>query len=186
MRHLFAVSIIAISVATQASAAPAPKESWGKAGITLQQYRQDALDCGLKGYYADISQTQDAKEFASASRRLDNLQGNFSTTSNSSSATGPATTDVVQQMGQFAATQQHIIDGIRPEQRFHSIKQTLEATTGQCLSARGYSRFALTEDQRRAVSKLKPGSDQRRLYLYQLASNPAVLASQRAVATSSR
>ena len=69
MRPLLAVSLIVM--ASSVAAAPAPPESWGKAGISLDQYRQDALDCGLQGHYTDISKTEDAKELVRASRQLD-------------------------------------------------------------------------------------------------------------------
>src|SRR5205823_3815090 len=98
------------------------------------------------------------------------------------SATGPASTDAVDQMQRYAANQAHVIEGVRPEERFHNIKQTLEDRTGQCLQQRGYSRFVLTDDQRKALRKLKPGSDERRAYLYSLASNPAVLQGQQLAA----
>ena len=83
MRFIFAVPLSAAIVASSAASAPAPTESWGKAGITLAQYRQDALECGLKGYYTDISKTQDAKEFVRASRQLDTI---------TAGAMGPSTT----------------------------------------------------------------------------------------------
>jgi hypothetical protein len=160
-------------------AAPAPQVSWGKAGITLAQYRQDALECGLRGHYTDISKTEDAQELVKASRQLDNLSTTFAPNTTGSSATGPVSTDAASQAGEYAATQEHIIDNARPELRYRNIKHTLEATTAECLAQRGYSRFTLTGDQRHALSKLKAGSDQRRAYLYSLASDPAVLQTQR-------
>ena len=183
MRHLFAVSLLPLVVATAAAAAPAPKESWGKAGITLKQYREDALDCGLKGYYTDISQTQDAKAFVTASKQLDSVTiGATVPMTVESNATGPNTTNSVDQMAQYANQQQHIVDSVHADSRFHSIKQTLTSNTEQCLASRGYSKFALTPDQRHALTKLKAGSDQRREYLYNLASDPNVLRAQRAPA----
>src|SRR5579872_4703522 len=108
MRHLFAVSIISLAVGSLAAAAPAPQESWGKAGITLVQYRQDSLECGLKGYYTDISQTQDAKVFVKASRQLDAVTtGATAPMTVESNAGGPDTTNTVDQMEQFADQQHH-------------------------------------------------------------------------------
>jgi hypothetical protein len=52
----------------------------------------------------------------------------------------------------------------------------------QCLMQRGYSKFRLTDEQRKRLSKLRAGSDERRAYLYGLASDPAVLQSQKAAA----
>jgi hypothetical protein len=187
MRRLFAISLISAFVATSASAAPAPKESWGKAGITLAQYRQDALDCGLKGYHTDISRTEDAKAFVSASKQLDAITtGSSVPMTVESSGTGPDTTNEVQQMAQYANQQQHVVDNVRVDSRMRSIKRTLTANTEQCLAERGYSRFALTDEQRHALSKLKAGSDERRAYLYRLASNPAVLTPQKVDSTATR
>src|SRR4051794_12285951 len=70
MRRPICVLLCSI-VGTSAAAAPVPQQSWGKAGISFDQYRQDAIECGREGYYLDISQTADAKELVRASRRLD-------------------------------------------------------------------------------------------------------------------
>ena len=180
MRYLFAMSSVSVLAATAAVAAPAPKESWGKAGITLAQYRQDSLECGLKGYYTDIAQTDDAKAFVKASKQLDAITTGASVPMTvESNATGPDTTNAADQMAAYAAQQQHIVDNVRPGERYKSIKQTLESKTDECLISRGYTKFALTDQQRHALRRLKPGSDQRRQYLYSLASSPAVLQAQK-------
>ena len=178
MRRLLMVSLLLVP-ASAAISAPAPQESWGKAGISPAQYRQDALECGLQGHYLDISKTDDARAFVKASRQLDTITtGASAPTTTGASATGPNSTDSVDQAVRYAQQQQHIVDSVHPEQRFRNIKQTLLAKDDQCLMQRGYSKFRLTDDQRRRLSKLKAGSDGRRAYLYSLASNPAVLQSQ--------
>jgi hypothetical protein len=178
MRHLFAVALSALMAST-AAASPAPEDSWGKPGVSLTQYRQDSIDCAVQGYNLDISKTEDAKEFVRASRELDSLPGGLIATS---TATGPASANSVNVMSDWAGMQQHIIESIRPEERFKSIKQMQLARIDECLVDRGYSKFRLTDDQRRRLRKLKFGSDERRVYLYRLASSPAVLATQRAPA----
>lgn len=180
MRRLFAVSTLVGLIALPAFAAPAPQESWGKAGVSLAQYRQDSLECGLKGHYTDVSNTQDAKVLVDASRQLDTMQSTFAPNTTGSSGSGPASTDVASQMGQYAATQQHIVYNARPQLRYRNIKHTLEAATAECLVQRGYSKFALTGEQRRALRRLQPGSDQRRAYLHAIASDPLVLSHQSA------
>ena len=183
MRRLFAVSIISVLTATSAFAASAPQESWGKAGITLAQYRQDSIDCGLSGYYTDISQTEDAKELVKASKQLDAVtRGASSSMTTETNTTGPDSTNSVEQAAEYAQQQQRIVDSVRPEERYKSIKRTLVANTERCLASRGYSRFVLTDDQRKRLRHLKFGSDERRAYLYSLASNPAILESQRGTA----
>src|SRR5579884_3704394 len=115
MRHLFAVSLGSWMIASAATAAPAPKESWGKAGITLAQYRQDSLECGLKGYYTDISKTDDAKAFVNASKQLDAVTTGASTPMTvESNGGGPDTTNAMDQMAQYADEQQHIVYNVRP------------------------------------------------------------------------
>ena len=130
MRHLFAVSLFSIAIATTAASAPAPKESWGKPGITLAQYRQDALDCGLQGYYTDISRTADAKAFVDASKQLDAVTaGALAPNSTAGGSTGPASTDSIELAAQYAETQQRIVDNVRPDERYRNIKKVLLSKT---------------------------------------------------------
>jgi hypothetical protein len=182
MRRLFVFALWALSVAAPAYAAPAPVESWGKAGVSLAQYREDALQCGLQGHYTDISKTDDAKAFVTASRELDTVTNGASAPNvTGANGSGPQSTDAVDQMVQYANQQQHIVDSVHAEQRFHNIKRTLLARDEQCLNQRGYSKFRLSDEQRHQLRKLKIGSDERRAYLYRLASDPAVLQAQRVV-----
>lgn len=185
MRRLFAVTLC-LTFATSAAAAPAPKESWGKPGVSFDQYRQDAVECGREGYYLDIAETADAKEFVKASRQLDTLNGMTSPSTNSVNPNGQVSPDSVDQAARFAVTQQHIIDGVRPDQRYRNLRQTLQSTTDNCLVRRGYSRFALTDDQRHRLKRLKAGSDERHAYLFRLASDPTVLATQAILAPASQ
>jgi hypothetical protein len=179
MRPVFAIPLLALVLPASANSAPAPEESWGKAGVPLAQYRQDALECALKGHYLDISKTDDAKAFVKASRQLDAVTTGASAPAIvGANGTGPNSTDSVDQMVEYANRQHHIVESVRPEERFHSIKRMLVDRTGQCLANRGYSKFRLTEEQRHQLRKLKFGSDERRLYLYNLGSNPTVLQSQ--------
>lgn len=183
MRHLLIASAISVMFAATAAAAPAPQESWGRAGVSFAQYRQDAIDCATTGYYLDIANTDDAKAFVTASRQLDSLpMGASAVGTTGSGSTGPAGDNSVDVIADFAGTQQHIIDSVHPGQRFQSIKKMQVSTTEQCLSKRGYSKFRLTDDQRHRLRKLKFGSDERRAYLYSLASNASVLQTQAAVA----
>ena len=164
-------------VMSSASAAPAPQDSWGKAGVSLAQYRQDAVDCATAGYNLDISKTEDAQAFVRASRQLDNIPGGG--TVQITSAPGSPDNNSINAMLDFSDTEQHIIDSVHPEQRFREIKKMQLSKVDDCLVQRGYSKFRLNGEQRHRLSKLKFGSDQRREYLYRLASDPNVLASQK-------
>jgi hypothetical protein len=177
MRRRLAACVLPLLVGSSLAAAPAPEDSWGKAGVSLAQYRQDSIDCAVQGYNLDISNTEDAKEFARASHELDNIPGGL-IVQNIGSTPATNSVDVVS----WSGIQQHIVDSVRPEERFKHIKQMQLAKTDECLVQRGYSRFRLTEDQQRHLRHLKSGSDERRAYLYSLASDPAVLAAQRLAA----
>jgi hypothetical protein len=172
MRHFIEASLLAFPAAS-AAAAPAPPMTWGKAGVSLDQYRQDALDCGREGYTLDISGTDDAKVFVRASRQLDAVTAGVM----APSMTGMGD-DLFNQILNRVNQQTQIVASARPEQRFRHIKQTLQSVVDQCLTSRGYSKFQLTDEQRRRLGKLKAGTDERRAYLYSLASDPAVVQAQ--------
>lgn len=163
MRHW---ALVLLLVPTAVAAAPAPQESWGKAGVTFAQYRQDAIDCRREARALDVSQSDAAKVLVAATKQLDAV------------TQGAASADPVD----YANTQRRIINAARPELQFAEIKQLLQAALDRCLAARGYSKFRLSGDQQHRLRKLKAGSDERLAYLYSLASNPAVLQGQAIVA----
>jgi hypothetical protein len=184
MRGLLLIPFLALALPASGNSAPAPEESWGKAGVSLAQYRQDALDCALKGHYLDISQSDDAKAFVKGSRELDAVTTGASAPAVAgANGMGASTTDSVDQMVEYANQQQRIVESVRPEHRFHSIKRMLVDRTAQCLASLGYTKFRLTDEQRHRLRKLKFGSDERRAYLYNLGSNPMVLQTQSIAAT---
>ena len=158
------ISLAAVS-APAATSTQGPKESWGKAGVSFEQYREDAVECGRSGYYLDVSSTEAAKQLVSASRQLDMI------------AQGSGV-DPMDQALHYANQRQRIVSSTHPDKQFNDIKDLLQATVDRCLKSRGYLKFQLTDDQRRALRKLKIGSEARHIYLYRLASDPAVLAGQ--------
>jgi len=163
--------LLTLLTATQLAAAPkTPKESWGRAGISFDQYRRDAVECGREGYYLDISRTDDAKAFVRGSRELDNMTQSASTTAPGADPVDAAVTK--------ANEYERIRASVQPERRMDHLKTVLQSAVDQCLARRGYTRFRLTDDQRRHVGKLPLGSAQRRAYLYSLSSDPKVLATQ--------
>ncbi len=180
MHRLFAVSLFLTILAGAANSAPAPEKSWGKPGISLDQYRKDSVECGVQGYYTDVSKTEDAQALVRASRQLDTVTaGAIAPNTPAGGPTNSTTVDLMDQALQYAQTQQHIVESVRPEERYRNIKKDLISNTQRCLVQRGYSQFRLTDDQRRRLRKLKFGSEERRAYLYSLATNPAILETQK-------
>jgi hypothetical protein len=161
MRRTFALPLtIAASLAlvldgSTASArrvSPGDEVSWGKAGVSLEDYWIDSATCGHQAAAVDLSGTAPAKALVVASRQLDNWSDFES----------------VQQALQLAAP------AVQWDRAAAILRQELE----RCLTERGYVKFKLTRDQARHLDKLEAGSVDRRKYLHSLASDPAVLEAQ--------
>ena len=113
-----------------------------------------------------MSQTrQAAKQLASASRQLDAI--------NRGVGVDPTDEAIL-----YANQQQRIIHSVNPDKQFNDVKELLQATVDECLKGRGYSKFQLTPAQQQTLRRLKIGSEERHFYLFRLASDPSVLASQ--------
>ena len=148
------------------AAAPAPEFSWGKIGITIEQYRRDAVECGRKGYYRDVSGTNAAKLFKRATSMLETNEG--------MGGGGGLDTYI---------TSARIVESTQPEKRMAEVRAFLEEAVTTCLTGRGYTRFRLTKAQRARLSKLHFGSPERHAFLFSLATDPNVLAKQAAPLT---
>lgn len=185
--------VIALTVAASPAAAkPKPVDSWGKADVNYETYRNDSLECGLLGYSADVSQTEQARMFVAATRQLQSIDNtNYSAPSAMAAASagsggsqgGVQVPDVSSMAAASRGIEQarqyeQVRRGIRPERRMDELKQGMVAVVEDCLRDRGYVQFRLTDDQSEALSKFDKGSDERRQFLYSLASNPAVLDAQ--------
>lgn len=187
MRALLAVAAALIAAAPATAERP-PQIGWGKPGVTFEEYRFDAVSCGRKGYYRDVSHTEAAKVFRDATQQLDTI-----------SDTGPAPVDKWQteqiepsqgaaslsryeeapsHLAEMAQRVGRVVEGTQPEKRMREVGQLLQSTVEQCLSARGYHRFQLTTDQQNRLRKLRRGTPERQEYLYALASSAEVLGSQ--------
>ena len=159
VRSVIAAFAVA-SLASPAVAAPQPQESWGRAGVSFEDYRKDAEECGRTVYYADISQNEHAQAFVTGTKRMEATDGlplDFLT--------------LAHRYGQIQAN-------TRTEWRLRELEQGMQSVLEICLERRGYVKFQLTEGQRDDLGHLKKGSPERHAYLHRLASDPDVLASQ--------
>ena len=151
--------VMLLAVSTPASAS-APRISWGRAGVSLTQYRADAVQCGRLGANADIAGEPATKAFAAAERFAErNLRMQLSDT-------------------ELATEQALMVRRLRPEKRLSEVQGVMLNTTEQCLTRLGYRQFTLTRDQSRRLGRLRVGTPERHVYLHALASDPAVLEAQ--------
>jgi hypothetical protein len=151
------LSILAVAIPASAQAAPI---SWGRAGISLVQYRADAVECGRLGANTDISKEPATQAIVAAER--------FTERNLNVPVIGP---DAVQEQALMARR-------IPPARKLAEAQSAMLSQTEKCLTRLGYSRFTLTSEQSRRLGRLRPGTPERHAYLHALASDPAVLAKQ--------
>jgi hypothetical protein len=149
---------------------PPRDTSWGKAGVSLYDYRLDAAECAWQAMSMDVAQTDAAKTLVRASRELDHI-------AETAWMTGPAHADPVVG-GNVGIAYQQALGKYRPDRQFEAIKDLQYGALDTCLTQRGYSRFQLTAGQAQQLRHLKRGSMERRTYLHSLASDAAVLRQQ--------
>ena len=163
------VSFLALAslTCTPLAAARTQATSWGKSGVSMDQYRRDAGDCGRAGYYLDVSQTEAAQVFKRATGQLQANETNLT----SAEAKAPEIMNIV-------TTSAHIVAEARPDEHMKQVGNLMQSTVDDCLKQRGYVRFKLTDPQRKHLGHLHLGSPERRAYLYQLATDAKLLAAQ--------
>lgn len=162
---LIALSLVLPGLAT-AAAASAPKFSWAKPGVSFEQYRADALECGNRGLATDISQTEPVQALRKASRQMESFDNAISTASTPDQAiTNAQSVDAVRASA-------------RPEYQMRRIKEIMFVTARACMVEHGYVSYALTEQQRAKYDSISD-IDERRHYLHSLASDPVVAETQK-------
>jgi hypothetical protein len=147
-------------LASPAAAAKKPFDSWGRAGVDFETYRTDSIECISTAHYADVSQTKQAKAFIRGTRLLESTDG------------------LPLNMFELARRYAQIEQSVRPQYRVRQLRDRMQLVVNDCLVERGYSQFRLTESQRKQLSKLKKGSDERHHFLHDLASDAEVLQEQ--------
>ena len=158
--RLSIAAAVAACFASPAAPAPRPQQSWGKAGVSLEDYRTDAVECASMAYYSDVSGSPQAQAFIRGTRQFESIDG------------------LPMDMYEMARRYGQIEQSVRPERQMHQLQLGMQQVVDICLEQRGYSRFALTDEQRKKLGKLKKGSDERRRYMHALASDPAILRNQ--------
>ena len=149
-----------------------PVTSWGKEGVSMLDYRADGILCaGLTEDTAGGNRSNTAGGINGQNSGGAGLPGvDISKSPNAAVPVGGggvyregASTDFANR----AAMQQQQAEMARLKAR----KEAMQA----CLVKRGYTEFRLTPEERAKLLTLPEGSDERRQFLYGLATNPDVL-----------
>lgn len=156
MHARFLLPLLGVAAVT-IGATRAPEASWGKAGVSYDQYREDTVACAREGLRTDIAGTEPVQSLVKSSTQLENELTRANPDYGNAS---------------------RIREAARADLRFKEVKKIMEDQVAACLIRAGYSRFRMTEDQRAKLRKLKPGSTERRQYVHALASDAAVLKAQ--------
>jgi hypothetical protein len=154
MRIAIVLAAFVAATAVAAAAAPAPETSWGKAGVSYDQYRHDAALCQQTAMHVDLTRTEPVQALVLASRRI----------------------DAVAALDPYAVHEATIF--ARPDLRWREVRALLQLGLDTCLAEIGYTRFRLTDDQRAHLRHLSQRQPERQHYLHSLASDPVILAAQ--------
>lgn len=171
MRTAFALPILILLAAGLGTAASArrPATSWGKPGVSYDEYSADATICLRDAAGTDLAGTEPANALVYASRRIETLlTSDFAPMVGGGLDRILTTVNAVQQAKMAA----------RPDYRIRQARDILQERLDHCLEEHGYRRFQLTDEQRRQRDHFNRRQTERQLYLYSLASDPQILASQ--------
>lgn len=155
--RMLALSLAALLAAVPAHAqSQAIWESWGKAGVSFDQYRSDAIECGRAGVHIDIANTAPVQALKRGTREMEaNDQGM------QAYSAGATPVQIMDQTVVLANQYQRIREHTRADVRVAEVKGMMLTDTEACLTARGYSRFRLTGEQHKHLARLRVGKPER-------------------------
>ena len=163
-----------------APAAASPASSWGKAGVSFEDYRSDATLCLREAAATDLSGTAPARALVLASRQIETGQSNdYTPMINGAGGTSP-----VAGRPSFDPSSETYLrvararNAAQVDRHVAEARDIIEGRLETCLAGRGYHRFRLTREQRRRLDHFPERAPERQAYLHSLASDPRILAAQ--------
>ncbi|WP_230481354.1 hypothetical protein [Sphingomonas sp. Leaf21] len=159
---------VAALAATGAPARSTPTYSWGKPGSTRALFEGGSRACMLKAAGRDVAGDDEARKYIRGFEVLER--------ENNMPAIDPNETAFDKSERQVRLRRMY-----RPDQHVDALQSQLQAEVDGCLIRTGYTRFALTREQERALKRLRPGSEARKAYLYTLGSDARIVEAQKVV-----
>jgi len=162
------LTLASAALAGAPSRADLHKTSWGKPGVSFEQYRDDAVQCALEASSYDITKAPVGQKLIAFNKQqeLASLYGWM----DAPTPWGGVGAVGVARNGPWL---EHFQDT-----EYLETRDLQYGLLGHCLRERGYLQFRLTAQQIRTLDRLGRGSDARRAYLHSLASDPVVMAHQ--------
>lgn len=167
------ITIVLLALALSACATQVAQTSWGKAGVSMADYRVDSAQCIIEGSGGGPTQNAEASK-----------SGNSNQTSNTSESrggtNGPGGLSSGGAIVYSGSASPEDANQAAMQQRAQemSAKRAQKLGVERCLASRGYRQFKLTPEQAAHLAKLPEGSAERRAYLHSIGSDPAVIAAQ--------
>jgi len=174
MRALI-ITLTALSACAPAIAADAPSRadlhqtSWGKPGVGFEQYRTDAIECGIEASSYDLTKAPVGQKLLAFNKAQEIARRDGWMMSRSAWG-GLGDAYLAVNSSPWAS---HFFDTEYLEAR--DLQYQL---LGECLSNRGYRQFRLTAHQMKTLDGMRRGSDARNAYMHSLASDPTIMAHQ--------
>jgi hypothetical protein len=157
---LLGLSAVALAASPAHAVGKRSNESWGRPGVSLASYHDDALECANRAYGVEVEMQPYGPTFAGFGVAL-----------------MPAAVWTSLTPGQVQFWSSDYIEGYRHAAWMDTVEQ-LQAVVDSCLTAKGYQRFRLTSAQMRTLRSLERGSAQREAFLHSLGSDGQVLGAQ--------
>jgi hypothetical protein len=178
--RLLGYAALSMHVSSASAKEAVPQTVWAKTGVSYEQYRGDALECGKKGLASNIDNSDEVKTLARASQQLDAADAGAQASMNM--AAGPTGQSNLASGAMDRSTQeQAIVAAAQPARQYAGIKEKMFQVVRRCMIDHGYAKIVLTESQRKEYAGIKGDADMRRTYIHKLASDPHVLETQRQV-----
>ena len=147
--------------------------SWGKADVSFDRYRSDAIECARAGVAIPVADTGSVGVLRRGSRQMESADLGMQ-----AYGAGESPAQIMDRTVVQANQYQRIREGVRADVQVAAVKGMMTNAVERCLSARGYTQFRLTREQHKHLERLRTGVPERHRYLYALASDPEILAHQ--------
>ncbi len=160
------LALVLLCASASAHAAATETYSWGKPGASREAFDGGSRACMLRAARRDVTGDGSTQRYVQGARVLDR------------EANTPPTvpTDDI-----FTQSERQVLlrRMYNPDKQVDALQATLQSEFDQCLVQSGYVRFALTREQARTLKLYRPGTEQRRAYLYALGSDAGIVEAQK-------
>ncbi|MES1156774.1 MAG: hypothetical protein ABUL73_03240 [Alphaproteobacteria bacterium] len=181
LRTTTALALLAALAACETSSGASGQAYWGKAGVSMVDYRVDSAQCVIQASGAQNNATVASGQNANLPDRGYSSGGNSGTSGNSGmNSGGGGLTPGGGAVTYSGTAPEGEVNQAALEQRAQEMRarRAQVDSFGACMSGRGYRPFRLTSDQAAHLATLPEGSEERRQYLYTLGADPNILAHQ--------